>query len=177
MARQYFMRSDRVGFSEWTDADADLARRLWGNPEVTRYICATGAFTDEEVLARLQTEIENGKQYQMQYWPIFRLDDDDFIGCCGLRPHEPRRPELGFHLLPKYWRHGYASEAARRVMGDAFDRFDIDGLTAGHHPENKASEHVLKRLAFVCVGTEYYPPTGLMHPAYRYERGASGRQA
>lgn len=36
-----------------------------------RYIFATGLFTDEETTDRLQKEIENQRQYHVQYWPFF----------------------------------------------------------------------------------------------------------
>jgi len=168
MSRTFFMKTDRVGFSKWKEADTDLASCLWGNAEVTRFICASGMFTEDEIMTRLETELNNNELFHMQYWPVFHLGDDEFIGCCGLRPHDEDSLELGFHLLPAYWHQGYAYEAAKAVMEYAFGNYDIEKLTAGHHPENKASEHVLKRLGFICTGTEYYPPTGLMHPIYQY---------
>ena len=45
--RDYFMKTERIGFSVWTGSDIDLAKRLWGNPEVTKYICAAGRFTEK----------------------------------------------------------------------------------------------------------------------------------
>ena len=42
--REYFLKSERLGFSVWTEDDLDLARSLWGSPDVTKFICATGGF-------------------------------------------------------------------------------------------------------------------------------------
>ena len=51
------------------------------------------------------------------YWPLFRLSDGEFVGCCGLKPHpDPDTLALGFHLRPDFWGQGYASEAARAVI-------------------------------------------------------------
>ena len=60
--RTFFMETERLGFSRWTDGDAALAEVLWGDAEVTRLICASGIFTPEEIAARLKLEIENGIQ-------------------------------------------------------------------------------------------------------------------
>ena len=84
--RTFFMTTERLGFSRWTDCDAALAELLWGDAEVTRLICASGVFTPEEIAARLKLEIENGEKYGVQYWPVFLLALDDLVGCCGLRP-------------------------------------------------------------------------------------------
>ena len=53
--RKYFLKSERLGFSVWTEDDLDLARSLWGSPDVTKFICATGVFSDDEVKARLSS--------------------------------------------------------------------------------------------------------------------------
>ena len=38
MDRDYFLRSERVGFSTWNESDRELAYSLWGNPEVSKLI-------------------------------------------------------------------------------------------------------------------------------------------
>lgn len=87
--RNFFLKTNRMGFSQWEENDGELARQLWGDPEVTRWICASGRFRPNEITARLQKEIENGRKYQVQYWPVFLLDSGEFAGCCGLRPYTP----------------------------------------------------------------------------------------
>ena len=34
--RRYFLRTRRLGFSEWRESDGDLALSLWGDPQVMR---------------------------------------------------------------------------------------------------------------------------------------------
>ena len=73
MERKFFLNTDRIGFSKWAQDDIELARLLWGNPEVTKYICASGVFSDDDIIRRLNTEIQNESVYQVQYWPVFEL--------------------------------------------------------------------------------------------------------
>ena len=162
----YFMKTDRIGFSKWHPEGFELAKTLWGNPAVTKYICASGHFSEEDICSRLATEIKNENEYQVQYWPIFALKSDEFIGCCGLRPYKEKQYELGFHLRPEFWGNGYAAEAANAVIDYAFKHLHTDRLFAGHNPNNIASGKVLSKLGFNYIGDVFYEPTGLYHPSY-----------
>lgn len=166
MKRTFFLKTERIGFSQWLAQDAELAELLWGNPQVTRYICASGVFSPGDISARLALEIANGAQFGVQYWPIFSLDSGDLIGCCGLRPHGEGEYEIGFHLRPEFWGKGYASETAGAVIRYAFDVLRAERLFAGHNPRNAASRRVLLKLGFCYTGNEFYAPTGLYHPSY-----------
>lgn len=160
------MQTDRIGFSTWESSDLPLAEKLWGDPKVTRYICASGRFSEEEIRDRLQLEIRNGETHHMEYWPVFELSSGSFIGCCGLRPHREKEYEAGVHLLPEYRHLGYAGEAMSAVAHYAFSVLGADKLFAGHHPENTASRKMLLRSGFTYIGDEFYAPTGLDHPSY-----------
>lgn len=166
------MKTERIGFSYWTEEDLELAVKLWGEKDVTRYICAAGEFTKQDILNRLNTEINNGQKYQVQYWPIFEADTDKLIGCCGLRPFkdEQHSCEIGFHLRKIFWGQGYAFEAAAEAVKYAFTRLNTNKLYAGHHPQNVRSGKLITRLGFQSIGDNYYEPTGLYHPSYEMTR-------
>ena len=171
--KPFFMTTERIGFSHWRAGDLEQARLLWGDADVTAYICASGTFSEDDIAARLALEADNQARYGVQYWPIFELASGELMGCCGLRPRgEPSGAgaadcyELGFHLRPKFWRRGYATEAAAAVVAWAFREEGAKKLFAGHHPRNAASAKVLAKLGFRRTGSEFYAPTGLDHPAY-----------
>jgi len=178
MRRTYFLTTDRIGFSKWRKDDLPLAQSLWEDPAVTRFICASGSFSQSDIENRLKKELENDAEFGVQYWPIFEPVSNELIGCCGLRPYGKNQYELGFHLRPKFWGQGYAVEAATAAIGYAFDVLQADSLFAGHHPQNAASAKVLEKLNFSYVADEFYGPTGLNHPSYVLKsRPATGSQA
>lgn len=39
MERDFFLRTNRIGFSKWEKGDRKLAELLWGDPDVTQIIC------------------------------------------------------------------------------------------------------------------------------------------
>jgi RimJ/RimL family protein N-acetyltransferase len=157
-----------LGFRFWSTSDLELALGLWGDPAVTLLIDARGQLSREEVKQRLEQELVSAESHNIQYWPIFVLENDEHIGCCGLRPYDLARQiyEIGFHIRSQHWGNGYATEAAQRVIAYAFDVLDAQGLFAGHNPRNTASCHILLKLGFSYTHDEFYEPTGLNHPSY-----------
>ncbi|MDD4011108.1 MAG: GNAT family N-acetyltransferase [Sphaerochaetaceae bacterium] len=160
--RSYFLKTARLGFSTWQDEDLPLALRLWSDPQVCRFISSRGFFTEEEIRLRLASEIKSQKEKGWQYWPVFDLESEELVGCCGLRGEG----ELGFHLRPAFWSKGLGYEAARAAIDYAFSSLGLKVILAGHNPANKASEALLMKLGFMRTGEQYYEPTGLMHPVY-----------
>ena len=156
LVEPYFLKSERLGFRCWEEKDFALARGLWGDIEVTRYF--GGPFSDDEVRARLERELERGKVHGFQYWPIFLLSGGSHVGCCGLRPYgaDAGIPELGFHLRSAFWGQGLAVEAARAVIGYAFEEIGAKALVAGHHPENVNSKRVMAKLGFRFTHEEFF---------------------
>jgi RimJ/RimL family protein N-acetyltransferase len=83
---------------------------------------------------------------------------------------------MGFHLRPAFWGQGFGTEAARAVLAHAFGTLRVTALFAGHHPDNNESRRLLARLGFRSIGTELYPPTGLLHPSYLLDRADWARE-
>lgn len=171
MMRNYFIKTSRIGFGVWKKEDIELAKSLWGNPDVSHFICAKGVFSEQEIENRLKLEIENYEKYKIQYFPIFDLETSNLIGCCGLRPCEEENVfEIGFHLKKEYWHQGLAFEAAKQIIQYAFNDLKVKELRAGHHPENKGSKKLLLKLGFEYIEDCFYPPTGLKHPSYAMKK-------
>ena len=166
--RDFFLTTERLYFSVWDENDLLDAIKLWGNPEVTKFIAADGKMTKEQICQRFNKEIEMYKNYNIQYWPIFIKDTYQIIGCCRLRPYDYKNKilEMGVHLKQEYWGCGYAKEACSAVIDYAFDTLQVNALFAGHNPKNLASAKLLKKLGFIYTHDEFYPPTGLYHPSY-----------
>lgn len=166
--REYFWKTNRIGFSHWTVDDLKLAAELWGQPEVSHFICANGVFSSEEISSRLHLEVENYKKYGVQYFPIFELSSANLIGCCGLRPYKNEKEifEIGFHLKKEYWRQGFGFEAASAMIDYSFTVLHAKELKAGHNPNNIGSKILLQKLGFQYEEDCFYEPTGLYHPSY-----------
>lgn len=157
--------TQRLRFATWQPEDGARAQQLWGNEQVTRYITLDGMDAGA-IAARLNRERQSQLDDHCAYWPLFERNSGKFVGCCGLHAAGTRQYELGYHLLPEFWGHGYATEAARAAIDYARDVLRARTVVAGHHPDNLASARIITKLGFKLTGTEYYAPTGREHPTY-----------
>lgn len=169
--RDYFLQTERIGAREWLVSDRPFVELLWGNPIVTAFFAPKGGFTQAQIADRLAREIHNQQTYGYCYWPLFRKDSGDFIGCAGFRPYgkDESIVEFGIHLLPAAWGKGYAREVGTALIQYVLQDLGMKNIFAGHHPENYASKKMLEKLGFHYVKDEFYEPTSLYHPSYLYK--------
>jgi RimJ/RimL family protein N-acetyltransferase len=72
----------------------------------------------------------------------------DLIGCVGYRALDEVHAEMGYWLGRPYWGRGYATEAARAMIGHVFRKEGFAYITVGHFRENPASARVIAKLGF-----------------------------
>ena len=79
--------------------------------------------------------------------------DGRLCGGIGLHPNnEHKRAELGYWIGVPFWGNGYATEAARAVVGYGFENFDLNRIFAAHFAGNDASGKVLRKIGMRCEG-------------------------
>jgi RimJ/RimL family protein N-acetyltransferase len=80
-------------------------------------------------------------------WAIERKDTGRFIGRVGLhRPEGWPDLELGWMLMARERRQGFATEGARAALDFAFRKIDAQRVVSLIRIENSASERVSRRL-------------------------------
>jgi RimJ/RimL family protein N-acetyltransferase len=135
--------------------DEAFLAMLDSDPEVMRYI-HTGPGTQAEAFryAQLQVEMADTRHFWGK-WMVVSQQTQDSLGWVELsRLRGPDRDDLqvGYEFARVYWGHGYATEAAARVVEYAFAVLNLDRLGAVVRPENTASVRVLEKLGFAPVG-------------------------
>lgn len=74
------------------------------------------------------------------------------IGGVGLARERNGAVELGYWIARPYWGLGFATEAARALVGMADHSLRLPQLVAGHFLDNPASANVLYKLGFQPTG-------------------------
>ena len=80
---------------------------------------------------------------------ITRKKDGMFMGLTGLHAGPTKAEEgyeFGYWLGKPFWGFGFATEAAQRLTGFAFDMLQQERVKAGWYHDNPASGHVLAKL-------------------------------
>jgi RimJ/RimL family protein N-acetyltransferase len=149
----------RLRLRAWTTDDGDLARLadLYGRDEVTRWLGGPPTVAPAELVERWRLVHELDPVHGC--WAIDPLDGSPPAGTVLLKPlpHGVGEVEVGWHLHPDSWGHGYATEAARALVDRAFD----DGLLEVYavvRPGNERSLGVCRKLGMESLGrtTRWY---------------------
>jgi RimJ/RimL family protein N-acetyltransferase len=74
--------------------------------------------------------------------------NDGFIGIMDIFTNTAGDRELGYWIGEPYWGKGYATEAARTVLDEAFHTHNLPYIDAGYYADNPASGNVLRKLGF-----------------------------
>jgi RimJ/RimL family protein N-acetyltransferase len=90
-------------------------------------------------------------------WPylIVRRDGNVLMGCMDISiESDARVGTLGYWLGEPFWGLGYATEAAKAVIGFAFDILKLSEVNASALPDNERSMRVLEKAGMTHVGRE-----------------------
>src|SRR3954471_16825276 len=145
-------RTERLGLRGWTTAPSDGAPLggLYGRDEATRWIGGPPSVPPEELPARWAAV--HAADPRFGCWAI-ELGDGTVAGTVLFKPlpNGVGEIEVGWHLHPDCWGHGYATEAARAVIDRGFAA-GVPEVYAVVRPGNQASMAVCARLGMQRLG-------------------------
>ena len=126
------LRSARLVLRPFDDADADNLFALHANPRVLRYWDASPwsePARGERFITACRQMADDGHGVRLA---VDRASDGAFIGWCGLSRWNPgyRSTALGYCYEAAAWGRGFATEAARELLGWAFDTLDPNRVQA-----------------------------------------------
>jgi RimJ/RimL family protein N-acetyltransferase len=145
--------TQRLRLRRWTTSPDDLARLddIYGRDEVTRWLGGRPSVPADELVARWAAVHERDPRFGC--WAIEPLDGSPVAGTVLFKPlpNGVGEVEVGWHLHPDSWGHGYATEAARAVIDRGF-RAGVPEVYAVVRPGNTASVAVCTRLGMQPLG-------------------------
>ena len=149
---QVRLRTDRLCLRPWTTSAADLARLtdLYSRAEISRWVGGTPSVPPAELVSRWGQVHALDDRYGC--WAI-ECADSSIAGTVLFKPlpNGVGEVEVGWHLHPDSWGHGYATEAARAVIQRGFDA-GVPEVYAVVRPGNRASMAVCARLGMQPLG-------------------------
>ncbi len=110
---------------------------------------------DDRVLDRgtcedwIQKTLGNYDRYGYGMSVVVLRETGAIIGFCGIvHPGGQGEPEIKYALHADHWGRGYGTEAVIGMLRHGADSLGISRTIATAHPDNLASQHVLRKAGF-----------------------------
>lgn len=163
--------TERLIMREITQDDFENWKAILSDAETMKHYPAP--YDDRGVQRWIDWTVNNYAKYGFGLWALILKETGEFIGDCGITMQNingKELPEIGYHINKKFWRKGYASEAARRCMEFAFAERDFPAVYSYMTDSNAASWGVAEKNGMRL--TEKYTEEGVLHRVYEMTREA-----
>jgi RimJ/RimL family protein N-acetyltransferase len=140
------LRTERLVLRPFSLTDVPAVTRLISAREVAATTLRIPHPYNEEHARRFISECpakaETGQAFAFAVTAL-----DEVCGGIGLHIEaQHRHAELGYWIGVPYWGRGYATEAARAVVGFGFETLKLERIFAHHFATNPASGRVLQKI-------------------------------
>jgi ribosomal-protein-alanine N-acetyltransferase len=156
----------RLLLRRFTPDDAEALYRIYGDPEVMRFMGPPPASLEEEA-ANLRAHIRNYyERLGFGLWGVELKETGELVGRCGLLRSEiggRTETEISYLLERRQWGRGLAAEAAAAVLAHGFGALGLDRIVAVVDPRNDASRRVAERIGMRYEGDVPYKQFGVVH--------------
>ncbi len=142
--------TDRLSLRRFAAGDLDGLAAVFAKPEVWRFPYGR-AFTRTETAAFLAAQIAHWDTCAVGCWLVEERATSRIVGYAGLSvptflPEVLPALEVGWRFDPDVWGRGYATEAARAALHEAFTTLGMETLCSLPQVENRASVRVAERI-------------------------------
>ncbi len=153
--------TERLILRPYRPEERRLLATLMRNPDV--FFWSEQPVPDETVDAAMERSRKLAP-LGMGWFAMFLRAGDAFIGNVVLQPiavDEQEDVEIGWHLLPRKWGQGFATEGATAVLDHAMRTLKLGRVVAVVLPENERSMRVIRRVGLPYIGERLH--AGLPH--------------
>lgn len=144
-------RTDRLLLRPPTMEDLHFLTALLARPELVAHRPVPRPDSPEESAARLAKDTAHWKQHGFGRFAV--IANSELIGFGGVTvSNEFEGLNLSYHLDPRIWGHGYATELVRGILTFAVEELGARRIIGLVRPANPASRRVLEKCGFAFEG-------------------------
>lgn len=148
--------TDRLWVRRLRDKDFPYFHEMQGDYEVMKFV-AKKSNTEEEDRKDLQHLIKCYSKKDNDFW-VWAMEDKDrevFVGTVAIVKDKEDNWEIGYRLIRKEWKKGYATEVVLGILALCHSINEIDNIMAYADLRNLSSQNVLVKTGFVNLGIKY----------------------
>ncbi len=173
------LRTERLLLRRWGPEDRDAFAALNADPAVMEHFPSVLSRAESDALADRIEQFHAERGYGL--WAVEVPGVTPFVGFTGLavprfEAHFTPAIEIGWRYAAAHWGKGYATEAARAVLAEAFEHLDINEIVSFTVPGNLPSRAVMERIGMTYDAKDDFEHPGVpeqwrKHVLYRVGRG------
>ncbi|MCX5592423.1 GNAT family N-acetyltransferase [Alcaligenes endophyticus] len=165
------IRTTRLRLRQWKAADLAPLIRLNADPEVMRFFPAPLYPHQSKMLFKRCRDFIN--QYGWGVWAVEHQETREFMGLVGLNiPHTAMDfmpcVEIVWRLEPRWWRQGFAYEAAQACLQFGLHSLKLEEILAFTSLLNLPSQQLMQKLGMQYVHNFEHPNLEPTNPLRRH---------
>lgn len=173
---EFRIETERLLIREWRREDRPGLERMTGDATMMRFITAGEVWDAQRVDGLMARQRASLDRTGTCMGPVLLRDSGEMIGVAGAQPLDRLDGfDVGWWIWRDWWNRGLATEAARAVCRDAFERVGLPRVYACIDPDNLSSRRVAEKLGMRLGGrcradqtASWRPPVEIL----RYELDA-----
>lgn len=147
------MMETQIEIREHVLTDMEAYCRWQSDSDIARHVAWLPRSRTESEASLVDAIAQQTAHPRIRYFfAVVLRDSGEIIGDVGLTITDPATGDCGWFIRKDQWGHGYATAAVKLLMAYAFQTVGLERLTASCSIANPASEQVMKKCGFHCVG-------------------------
>jgi RimJ/RimL family protein N-acetyltransferase len=141
------VETERLLLRQFRESDFEAYVQLMTTPELLHFLSGGEDRTREELWRNMTFHAGHWCIRGYGLWAIELKETKELIGRAGVWfPDGWPETEAAWAIDPNHWGRGYATEAGRGALRQAFGILGVDHVTSLIHPDNAASRRVAEKL-------------------------------
>jgi RimJ/RimL family protein N-acetyltransferase len=149
--------------------DALALHRILNEDKILQYYPSPDPPPLDRVKKFIERQLTHWDEHGYGWWAVVPTGSTELAGWNGLQfLPETGETEVGFLLSKAFWNQGLTTEGAKASLDFGFTKFDFPRIIGLVHPENLASQRVLKKIGLSFIDQAQY--FGMQLLRYAVER-------
>jgi RimJ/RimL family protein N-acetyltransferase len=145
------LQSERLITRKLKETDIAIWEKFFEDSEAVEFLYLPSLELNSNIeysTHMIKKQLERYKEERFGHQALIDKKTSKFIGICGLLTQEvdgEKEIEVGYHILKKHWRQGYAAEAAKLFIDYAFKNELTTSIVSVIDIENVKSQKVAEK--------------------------------